>query len=183
MPDQTDPRTPTDPTDRSTDPTDTADPSDLGGADPSDDFDVVGLDPEVNPAGDPDLDLRTRWLPSPAQIQEAVTALNNLPSDPQPATGPGPEVVDAEWVAVVALAQPGKTYGIWRTGQRVVPVPGVWVGQNTTAPVDRPLGAARDAAEQAAQEWLAAQGLPGTPGYAFVHADGSAAVFEGFPAR
>lgn len=115
-------------------------------------------------------DLRARWLPSGAQIAAGVAALGTVP-----------EADRTNWVAVVALAQPGKMYGIWETGQPVVPVPGVWVGENTNDDVVLPLSEARNAAETAAGAWLKHAGLAGTTGYALVYHDGNAAVFEGFP--
>lgn len=119
----------------------------------------------------PGSDLQARWLPNAEQTSAAVAVLMTVPEDQRD-----------RFYAVVALAQPGKEYGLWETGQQVVALPGVWLGENTRDDerTPYPLRAATQQAEEVARHWLTSQGLTGTVAYAFIDADGEAAVFEGF---
>lgn len=112
-------------------------------------------------------DLESRWLPEPAAIAVAVAALNAEPS--------------ADYAAI-PLYQPGKTFGVWETGQQVVTVRGaVFLGVNSFDPTGPVLSFswARNAASEVAREILGDR--PGTVAFASVDRDGHAAVFEDFP--
>jgi hypothetical protein len=121
---------------------------------------------------DPGTDLAGRWLPTSAQVAAGVAALDTVP--------PGER---ERFVAVVVLVQPGKTYGIWETGQPVVALPGVWLGENTQGeePSLFPLRQAVAEAERVGEAWFAQrppEGREGTVATAFVYPGGEAAVFE-----
>ena len=121
-----------------------------------------------NPVGaTPELDLRARWRPTPEQVRAAVAELLTK-TDP------------TEWVAAVALVQPGKQYGIWTVGQPVEPVPGVWAGINSFTEAPSYAHARNDAADAAR---AALGGRPGTVAHVSVRLDGSFAVFEDFGTR
>jgi hypothetical protein len=115
--------------------------------------------PEGHVPTEAERDMHARWLPEPAAIDRAVTALA--------AAEPGCTL------AIVAMAQPGKTRGFWEVGQEVETVPElVWLcGEDN-------LFEATGAAEVAARAWLGDR--PGTTAYAIVMRDGTAAVFEGW---
>jgi hypothetical protein len=118
----------------------------------------------------PAADMAVRWVPDPAAVRAAVAVLS--PWD------------GADVVAFVPMYQPGKTYGVWFTGQEVVTVPGVvfWAARDDgPAPGAADYGWARNAACEAAR--VAMAGRPGTFGYAVVYPDGEAAVFEDSPPR
>lgn len=79
------------------------------------------------------------------------------------------------------MVQPGKTPGIWETGQEVRTVAGaVFIGVNsftTEENAEVPSFAwARNTASDLARSVLGEQ--PGTVGYAVVRRDGTTAVFE-----
>lgn len=122
-----------------------------------------------SPAGAAD-DLHRRWLPSPEQVTNAQALLQTVPPAER-----------SEHLAVVPLAQPGKTYGFWDIGQPVVCLPGVWLGNNAAGATANPLFEARTEAEKVAQAWLNDNDLPGTIAVAYISEDGHAAVFEGLP--
>lgn len=111
-------------------------------------------------------------MPTAVQVEAALAVLSTVP-----------EADRSRFLAVVALVQPGKQYGLWSVGQEVVPLPGVWLGENVTGDSICPLSEARAAAEEAGERWLEARDLDGTTGYVMVGPDGHAAVFEGFGAR
>lgn len=118
---------------------------------------------------DPRADMEARWRPSQAAVDQAVAALASLP--------------EADF-AGVPMAQPGKGFGVWTTGQEVVTVEGqVFTGVNSfeSGRAVPSWAVARNEASKAATKALA--GRPGTVGYAAVSRDGTWAVFEDFPAR
>lgn len=121
---------------------------------------------------DPGTDLAERWLPTSAQVAAGVAALRTVPCGER-----------ERFVAVVVMVQPGKTYGIWETGQQVLALPGVWLGENTRGdePTLFPLRQAVAEAERVGEAWFA-QRPPdervGTVATAFVYPNGEAAVFE-----
>lgn len=88
------------------------------------------------------------------------------------------------------MALPGKSYGVWRTGQAVHTVPGVIVvGRNIAREANQPprpprwltdYAQARNTATALATGYLRAIVADGTIAYATVTADGSWAVFEEF---
>lgn len=116
-------------------------------------------------------DLHARWLPTAEQVAAGLAVLATVP-----------EADRDRFLAVAALALPGKTYGLWELGQPVAPVPGIWLAENVTigSQTAYSYGAARDAAEDAATAWLQANHLTGTVSFAVIRPDGHAAVFEGF---
>ena len=112
-----------------------------------------------------------RWTASPEQIRAAQDAI-------AAAVEQHPDVPAREWLAAVALAMPGKTYGFWQYGQPVEVVDGVWVGRNTTQDVEQSYGDARN--EAAAAGVAALAGRPGTVAWVTIGADGEPFVFEDF---
>jgi hypothetical protein len=95
-------------------------------------------------------DLAARWLPSSAQIADALALLATLPA--------------REEYVYVAIALPGKLRGDWIVGQPVEHLDGAWLN--------------RDEASHAAVLHLGTR--PGQPSYGVVWRDGHAAVFEDF---
>lgn len=123
--------------------------------------------PATDSATDPATDLMQRWLPTAEQIAAGLAVLATVPDDER-----------SHYIAVVVLVQPGKTYGIWQTGQEVIALPGVWLSENVRGESLYPLRDADDAAEQVGLAWLRKHGLWGTVATAKVFPDGNAAVFE-----
>jgi hypothetical protein len=125
----------------------------------------------AGPHGEPrDLheDLALRFHPTQTAIRDALAALR---AEPQ-----------AD-LAAIPMILPGKSYGIWVTGQDVRTVPDVvFVGTNRpgneTVPGLPDYSQARNAAAQIAGHYLDG---PGTVAYATVRRDGSVAVFEEIP--
>ena len=113
----------------------------------------------------PEQDMRERWLPSDAAVRHAKALLAAEP---------------AADLACIPMTQPGKTRGIWLTGQQVQTVPGaVFIGVNSfdgTTPGVPSFGWARNMAVHVAR--LALGGKDGTVAYAAVERDGYVAVFE-----
>lgn len=132
-------------------------------------MDPSGEAPAAADVLDAQADLSARWLPSPEQVKAGLAVLATVPAGQR-----------ERFIAVVPLAQPGKQFGIWEFGQKVVPLPGVWVGENTAEATVYPLRRAQDAAEEVARAWLASEGLSGTVAVALIRPDESVAVFEGF---
>jgi hypothetical protein len=128
----------------------------------------------AGPRGEPrDLfpheDLALRFHPTKTAIRDALAALR---AEPQ-----------AD-LAAIPMVLPGKSYGIWVTGQDVRTVPDVvFVGTNRpgneTVPGLPDYSQARNAATEIAERYLDG---PGTVAYATVRRDGSVAVFEEIPA-
>lgn len=112
------------------------------------------------PPTEAEADLAARLVPDPAALQRAIAALTarNTP----------------DTLAVIPLALPGKTRGIWTTGQVVVTVPALWLTPG------RDMRDATDAADRAARGWMTYRDQTGTTAYALVHRDGTCAVFEGW---
>lgn len=138
---------------------------DGGAAAVSEELEVDEVNRVVSPAGD----LHARWVPSAEQTAAGVALLKTVPSRTR-----------GDFVAVVALALPGKEYGLWETGQTVEPVPGAWLaytGRDTSGEV-YDFREAASAAEAAASAWLGER--DGTVSYALVYPDGEAAMFESF---
>ncbi len=108
-------------------------------------------------------DLKDRWLPTQAAIRHARILLDREPNAD---------------MAVIPMCQPGKTRGIWETGQEVRTVPGVvFLATRGTANPDIPgYSWARDAACKLARDFLGGQ--DGTTAFAVVHRDEHIAVFE-----
>jgi len=103
-------------------------------------------------------DMRARLTPDPDVQARAVRALAGT----------------ERRIAVIPMALPGKTRGVWTTGQPVHTLPLFWV----TA--EHALHSYTDAADLAARGWLNCEGEKGTTAYALVTADDVAAVFEGW---
>lgn len=115
----------------------------------------------------PAQDLAARWLPDPQAVDVAAAVLAALP--------------EGDYLAAIPMYQPGKTHGIWVTGQEVVTVPGAifWGINSFTPDAGVPsYGWARNAAAETARTALA--GRPGTTAWASVARDGHVAVFEDF---
>jgi hypothetical protein len=103
-------------------------------------------------------DMTARWLPSAEARTVAAAMLTAAP--------------DADHV-VVALVQPGKTQGVWITGQEVRTVGGAfWLVQDGILSHRD----ARNAATEAAQAALG--DTAGTCAYALIERDERVAVFE-----
>jgi hypothetical protein len=136
--------------------------------------------PAVHSAlADPAADLRARWLPTPFAIAHATALLDAEPSAD---------------IAIIPMIQPGKTRGIWTTGQEVRTIAGVvFIAANDDTGNDRVNGYqwAREACRQLAGQALAdswkahsdadrPRHAPGTTAHAVVTRDGNASVFEDF---
>lgn len=108
-------------------------------------------------------DMHTRWLPPAEMVEQAKKLI---------AATPGAEY------AMLAMYQPGKTYGIWFGGQEVVTIPGVFFLAGN-GPHLLPYSQARDAATNVAYQAMRAAGhTHGTTSYVIVYPDGQAVVFE-----
>lgn len=103
-------------------------------------------------------DLQARLMPDAEAMERARAAIECKP----------------RCLAVIPLALPGKTRGLWELGQEVVTIRAVWVTTEQT------LHTATANAEQAARAWLTYEGKTGTVAYALVTPGGEAAIFEGF---
>lgn len=116
------------------------------------------------PTTDPATDLRTTLMPSDTQLGMAA-ALHF--------TNPGAEAV------IVGLVLPGKTRGVWTTGQHVQDAPGAFLAQSSHPSRDdvaHGYGAARAAAVVVAQAALGDR--TGTTAYVVIRPDGTWAAFE-----
>ena len=114
---------------------------------------------------DPGEDMKARLAPSENQLGLALAIMRERPD------------IDA---VVVPIALPGKEHSVWEAGQPVVAVGGFWLAREDAPRGDaESYGAARDAAERAADDWLALHG-PGQPAYALIRRCGRASVFESF---
>lgn len=112
-------------------------------------------------------DLAARWVPDPLAVEVARAVLGALP--------PG------DFLAAIPMFQPGKSYGVWLTGQEVVTVHGaVFWGLNRWGAEDCPASYswARNAAAGAARAGLGDR--RGTVAWATVNRDGTWAVFGDF---
>lgn len=114
------------------------------------------------PMSDAEADLAARLVPDQAAIDHCVRLLAAQP-DP------------AHAFAVLPMALPGKTRGLWRIGQPVHTVPA-----EPRLCREYNLRGATDAADRDARAWLNGRGMTGTTAYALVMHDGAAAVFEGW---
>lgn len=113
--------------------------------------------PPTSPADD----LRARWRPSAQQLAAATAVLATVPADQRHSHR-----------ALVAVALPGKSHGVWISGQHVQHMPGVWLAHRNQR--SGPLGyvAQRDTAASTARAWLADQHQAGTVSTITVDAGG-----------
>lgn len=127
----------------------------------------------------PEADLRARWLPADTAIAHALALLAAEPNAD---------------LALIPMIQPGKTRGIWTTGQDVRTLPGVVIlATNSDTGKGAVLGynAARHYCHVVAGQYQVATWKerrdrtdelvsPGTTAHAVITRDGNAAVFEDF---